>query len=279
LPDLNLLIGNRGGGKTTALALFANYTHQGWPTVPIVGNTPVFYRNLEEKQKKAYVEDLLEGKEVPVPHTILHRDSLRWLAVKTILKDSRYALFFPDEASLAEDLESRGSHSYSTVPRTWLIALSRKINIDNFLVTQMMSMVDKRVQWLGDFYTLCIGHYIPETVPPIPQYFEYKIHNENMQQINGFEIDGEEARQWLFPRFHTADIPISEARTKQIMDFFAITDEDKREFAKDMIRARDEYRELQRSEFILEQARKFVKRTEVKQEDMKDYKETMGYRG
>src|SRR2546427_819546 len=177
MAELNLFIGNKGGGKTTLACYLAQYAHQTCPNVPIVTNTPIFFANIPEGRKRKLSEDLEEGKEIDVPHAILRRSSLKWLAVKTILKDTRYALMFPDEASLAEDLESRGSHAYSTAPRTWLIALSRKINVDL-----------------------------------------------------------------------------------------------------DMLRARKEYAELQRADFILEQTRKFVKRTEVKQEDVQDYKRDMGIR-
>ena len=71
---------------------------------------------------------------------------------------------------------------------------------------------------------------------------------------------------------------MSDARIRQFIDFFEIEDDDKKEFALDMIKARKEYAELQRSEFILEETRKFVKRTEVKQDDFKDYKQDMGIR-
>jgi len=278
VAELNLFIGNKGGGKTTLACALANYTHQTCPNAAVVGNTPIFYKNVPEGRKKSLAQDIEDGKQVDIPHAILRRSTLKWLAVKTILKDTRYALMFPDEASLAEDLESRGSHAYSTAPRTWLIALSRKINVDMDMITQMMSMVDKRAQWLGDFYTLCIGHYFPETSPPVPQSFEYRVHDPNLKPINGFEIAGEDAMRWIFPRFITEDIPLSDARIRQFIEFFGIEDEDKREFALDMIQARKEYAELQRSEFILEQTRKFVKRTEVKQEDFKDYKQDMGVR-
>ena len=278
MAELNLFIGNKGGGKTTLACYLAQYAHQTSPNVPIVTNTPIFFANIPEGRKRKLSEDLEEGKEIDVPHAILRRSSLKWLAVKTILKDTRYALMFPDEASLAEDLASRGSHAYSTAPRTWLIALSRKINVELDMLTQMMSMIDKRAQWLGDFYWLCIGNYIPETAPPMPESFSYQIFDRDLKKINAFDISGEDATRWLFPRFITEDVPLSDARIRQFIDFFEIEDEDKKEFALDMIRARKEYAELQRSDFILEETRKFVKRTDVKQEDVQDYKRDMGIR-
>src|SRR5712692_460428 len=183
MAELRVLVGDKGGGKTTLACQMAQYTHAGWPTVPIVSNTPIFFQNVVEGKKRCLVKDMEDGKEVDVPHAILRRWSLRWLAIKTILKDTRYVLMFPDEASLAEDLESRGSHSYSAAPNTWLIALSRKLNSDINMLTQMMSMVDKRVQWLGDQFVLCIGHYVPETSPPIPESFEYRVFNNQLQRI------------------------------------------------------------------------------------------------
>lgn len=137
-----------------------------------------------------------------------------------------------DEAAIGEDLESRGSSSYASAPKTYLIALSRKINVDIKLITQLLSMIDKRANWLSDSYTLCVANIIEES--DIPFSFEYSIYDQNLRKVNAFDIWGEDARKWLFPRFNTEDVPLPETRIQQLVQYFDITDYDKSQFFADI---------------------------------------------
>lgn len=164
---------------------------------------------------------------------ILKREALKWLAVKTILKDQRYAYIMLDEASIAEKLESRGSSSYSTTPRTSLLALSRKVNSDLDLISQMMSQIDKRAQWLGDVPMLCIGHYYPAST--IPEYFEYQVWDSGLDTVvTAYEMDGDFARKWVFPRYNTNDVPIPDDTIQQWVGFFGLTKRDYKQFEAEM---------------------------------------------
>ena len=67
MAELNLFIGNKGGGKTTLACYLAQYAHQTCPNVPIVTNTPIFFANIPEGRKRKLSEDLEEGKEIISP--------------------------------------------------------------------------------------------------------------------------------------------------------------------------------------------------------------------
>jgi hypothetical protein len=205
----------------------------------------MFFENLNEFQKKAYQR----GEEINKPAAILRRESLRWLAVKVILQDKRYALLGTDEAAISEDLESRGSSSFQSAPKTYLIALSRKVTTDIKMVSQMMSMIDKRAQWLADVPILCTGHYYEGT--NVPEYFDYQVYDASLTKvIHNFEIDGNDARRWLFPRFITEDIPMSEEKLKLFADYFNIGEADKKQFLYDMMLKRIKVKESFREESV-----------------------------
>ena len=209
---------------------------------------------MNEHQKLAY----LRGEEINKPMAILRRESLRWLAVKVILQDKRYAFLGTDEAAISEDLESRGSSSFQSAPKTYLIALSRKVTTDIKMVSQMMSMIDKRAQWLADVPILCSGHYYEGT--NIPEYFDYQVYDASLTKvIHNFEIDGNDARRFLFPRFVTEDIPMSEEKLKLFADYFNIGDADKKQFEYDMALKRIKVKESFKSESV-EWRSKFYKK-------------------
>ena len=163
---------------------------------------------------------------------ILRREGLKWLATKTVLKDRRYAYLITDETAIAEDLES-GLVSSSNAPKTYLIALSRKVTTDIDMITQMLSMVDKRAQWLADVPMLCLAHNFPESNKV--DYFEYQIWDQGLNRvINSWDVDGDFASRWLFPRFETGDVPLSDDKLRLFEAFFNITEADKKQFQYDM---------------------------------------------
>src|ERR1700678_1610876 len=136
MPTFKLYIGDRGSGKTTRAAEEVSMLNYHYPKFPVVSNIPI-----------------------DLPNVVYVNDILKWLAVKTLFANSkdietkklgqRYCKVIMDEASL-QGLESRGSASKASVPNTYLIALSRKVNIEFDLISQLMSMIDKRGQWLTD---------------------------------------------------------------------------------------------------------------------------------
>jgi hypothetical protein len=224
MPYFMNLIGDRGGGKTTFAVHDQCQVHQEFPWAPCVTNIETRF---DDGTKAIYKNDIL-----------------KWLAVKTILASNRdpdkqkagrlYANVNLDEAAI-QGLESRGSASRGSVPNTYLLALSRKIRIDIKLLTQLMSMIDKRGQWISDYDILCEAsaakYYIDGVEYPVQ--FNYRIY-KNLKLINLKHINGEFAREWLYPKFDTDDVPLTQSMLEDFIDFYEIKPDDYTDYRRDM---------------------------------------------
>ena len=67
------------------------------------------------------------------------------------------------------------------------------------------SMIEKRGQWLSDFYWLCEPSYVPGT--KLLDHFRYRIYDEGYRKTSEFHLSREDARASLFGNFDTWDIP------------------------------------------------------------------------
>ena len=174
------LLGNRGGGKSTVATAMAEWCYEESPDIPVISNWRI--RNLPEFSC--------------VPNI------LKFLAVKLIEKDLTPMEIFIDESAIA-GFESRGSGMYSL--DSYLITLSRKLNINIILISQLLSMIEKRAQWLSDTYILCQAEYIPEVPQPVE--FRYSVYDENLEKNMEFGIEGLDAIDYIYPLFDTNEIP------------------------------------------------------------------------
>ena len=171
-------------------------------------------------------------------------DILKWIAIKTILASSKdpdkakagrlYANVNLDEAAI-QGLESRGSASRASVPNTYLLALSRKVNIDLKLLTQLMSMIDKRGQWISDYDMLCEASKAQYFVNGVayPVQFNYTIYR-NLRPISHKHIDGEFMRAWIYPKYDTNDVPLTENMIEDFISFYEIKPNDYTEYRREM---------------------------------------------
>lgn len=209
---LTTLIGERGGGKTTYASWLANYTHQYYPSVPVITNTPIRY---DDGTRAIYQEDVL-----------------KFLALK-IIKEKDIPLYkktfmeiIIDEAAQA-GLESRGSGLKATDSR--LITLSRKAFVDITLISQMMSMIEKRAQWNSDFYELCEAHYV--TIESMerryPDYFSYEDYNQDLKYQKTFYLSGDDAKAFLFDKFDTEHVPFMSQLESEFKQYYWQGDMDK----------------------------------------------------
>lgn len=294
MAELQLLIGDKGAGKTTRTAYRAQFIHANYPHLPVVSNTPIWWENVTEEDKivlKEYHEreyewpKRLNGREF-AGGAHLRRESFKWLAIKTILKDRRYAYMVTDEAALAEDLESRGSHAYETAPKTYLVALSRKTNIDLDVISQMISMTDKRVQWLADVPVLCTGHYYADVYPKRVDFFEYQLYGTDLKTpLAAYDLGGSEAYRWIFPRFDTNDVPLNEDRIRQWVLHFDLSSKDSKGRAtgeldpllrKDFEADMTAWADLAKPGRVSEIAERWAKDVDVTSEDTRNYNRDMG---
>ncbi len=214
-----MLIGPRGGGKTTAGSWFIQDSNESFPDVRRVANVPI--------ENAVYIPDIL-----------------KFLATKLIVEGGEKAyeikedgtvhilprvsvpakmLVLIDEAAIS-GFESRGSGLYSL--NSYLLALSRKLNVDIILVSQLMSMVEKRGQWLADFYWLCESVRFPDSERV--EFFHYQIYDESFHKTNNYNLFWYNFEPALFrpPTFDTNDIPNFDELTKAFITQFQISDDD-----------------------------------------------------
>lgn len=223
---LVILVGPRGGGKTTAAVWWVQDRKENTPEVPIVSNVPI--------TGAIYVPDILkflatklsiEG-EGGKNYRTLEDNTVEVLPRKEIPAEM---LIIIDEAAIS-GFESRGSGVGSPL-HTYLLALSRKLNVDIVLISQLLSMSDKRAQWLADFYWLCEAKNVPGT--RTLDHFRYRVYDEKYDKTNEFHVSRQDAMDYLFGRFDTYDVPNYEALADAYTIQYQITDEDI-EFYKDI---------------------------------------------
>lgn len=86
------------------------------------------------------------------------------------------------------------------------------------------SMTDKRAQWLADFYWLCEVRNITGTREV--EHFRYRVYNEQYRKTQEFHLSGDDAREVLFGKFDTFDIPNSDALIEAYTIQYQISEED-----------------------------------------------------
>lgn len=199
---LTTLIGNKGGGKNTLSTLCVQISREEAPKIPCFSNTHI---------TGAYF----------VP------DILKFLATKYVQNDFSPLEVDIDEAALA-GLESRGSFKKERALDSYLFTLARKVNANIRLLSQLLSMIEKRTQWISDYYVLCEAVYGQD--PDLPDKFQYKVFDTNLVPVNRMEVYGWEAAQYLFPRFRTQEIPFQEQFAHDLIGYYGITEEDRGAF-------------------------------------------------
>jgi len=211
-----MLIGPRGGGKTTAATWFVQDRKETDPDIPRISNVPI--------EDAIYVPDVLKFLAIKL---IVEGETIQFsynedgtVHLLPVQKHRVEMLVIIDEAAIS-GLESRGSGIYPI--QTYLLALSRKLHVDIILISQLMSMIDKRGQWLADFFWLC--KCIRNSAEKI-LYFEYKIYNEDYKRTRRYILSGQDAEANLFGKFDSDDIPNFTILKNAMQREFRITDED-----------------------------------------------------
>jgi hypothetical protein len=216
---LTMLIGPRGGGKTTAGSWFIQDSNENFPEIPRISNVPI--------ENAVYVPNILkflatklvmEGGEKP--YEIRDDGTVHILPRENI---PAKMLIVIDEGAIS-GFESRGSGLYTL--NSYLLALSRKLNVDIILISQLMSMIEKRGQWLADFYWLCESEHFPNSNRV--QYFQYQIYNESFMRTKTYRMWYYDFEPRLFnpPTFDTNDIPNYEELAEGYRIQFNISDDD-----------------------------------------------------
>lgn len=195
---LTTLVGNKGGGKNTFMVAAVDEILNTNPKEVILSNTRI-------------------------TGAIFIPDILKWLAMKLMRQDETWVECFIDEAAIA-GLESRGSYKEARALDSYLFTLSRKVNANIFLSSQLLSMIEKRSQWISDFYILCESKYEPDY--PLPDRFEYTVYDNTLTEVNVMEIAGDDARDYLFRRFRTQEIPFQERLERDFISYYGISDKD-----------------------------------------------------
>jgi hypothetical protein len=216
---MTMFIGPRGGGKTTAGSWFVQDSKENFPTVRRITNVPI--------ENAVYVSDILkflatklivEGGEKA--YEVRQDGTVHIIPRKTI---PTKMMIIIDEAAIS-GFEARGSGMYSL--NSYLLALSRKLNVDIYLISQLMSMVEKRGQWLADFYWLCEA--IRDRTTQALEGFSYKIFDESFRPSNSYMMPMELVTPLLFepPTFDTNDIPNYEQLEEAFRKSYNISDSD-----------------------------------------------------
>jgi hypothetical protein len=216
---LVILVGPRGGGKTTSAVWWVKDRKESEPDTPVVANVPI--------TGAIYVPDILKflATKLAVEGEFGKNYDLQpdnTVIVKPRSSIPARMLIIIDEAAIS-GFEARGSGVGSPL-HTYLLALSRKLNVDIVLISQMMSMADKRAQWLADFYWLCEAKFVSGTWEL--DYFRYRVYDEQYRKTQEFNLWREDAKATLFDAFDTYDIPNYEALAEAFTIEYQITDED-----------------------------------------------------
>ena len=198
MGSIVILIGDLGGGKTTLGRYLSLVLKSLFPSAPQISNT------------------CMDG-------TWHVEDANKFIAIKLIKKDKRYALVIEDEAAQA-GLESRGSGTKGQALESRVVTLARKAHVDLILISQLLSMIDKRAQWLGNIYILCEAVWLEDNPTPFPDCFEYTVFDSKLREIGGFELDFVDCVQYIFPYMDTDDIPYGETLRRQWERWYHITD-------------------------------------------------------
>lgn len=204
LTEILELIGDLGGGKSTLAQFLSLVIKQEHPEAVQVTNV-----SMDTAHKVADVN--------------------KFIALKLIKKNKQYVFCTEDEASQA-GLEARGSGGKDSALETRAITLARKAHVDLVLITQLLSMIDKRAQWLGTLYILCEAKFLPDNPTVYPDYFEYTLFDSKLREIGSFELDFIDCVEHIFPHMDTDDIPVFEHLKELWEQWYEIKDSDYIEF-------------------------------------------------
>lgn len=206
-------IGPRGGGKTTKAVELVQLYKECEPEVRRVTNVPIENAYYVPNILKFLATKLIaEGAEKP--YAVNEDGTIRIVPRKTIPAKMQVTV---DETAIS-GLEARGSGTAFPL-NTYLLALSRKLNVDIELISQLMSMVDKRPQWLSDFYTLCEKF-------PADGYFQYRNYDSDFRKTSTQRIYFDDAEKHLFPKFDTTDIPNYDDLSLAFKAYYQISEDD-----------------------------------------------------
>ena len=204
MTSIITLIGDLGGGKTTWAALISRWIRQQYPNIPQVSN-------------------------VAIETAIKVDDTNKFLAMKLMKDNKDYALVITDEAAQA-GFESRGSGSKVAALESRVITLARKAHVDLILISQLMSMIDKRAQWLSNYYILCESKFQEDNHGHTPDYFEYTTYDNQLNEIGGFELETLDAARYIWPHMDTDDVPMKKALEKSWAWYYDINPESRNRF-------------------------------------------------
>jgi hypothetical protein len=205
-------VGPRGGGKTTKGVEEVQKYKEREPEVRRIANVPIENAYYVPNILKFLATKLIaEGGEKPYE---FNEDGTIHITRRKSIPPKMFVVV--DETAIS-GLEARGSGLYPL--NTYLLALSRKINVDCELITQMMSMVDKRGPWLADFFCYCQAF-------RRQQYFHYQYYDTEYHKTQSYKIRFDFAQKYLFPKFDTTDIPNYDELAMAFRAQFNITDDD-----------------------------------------------------
>ena len=205
------LVGDLGGGKTTLAAFFVLVVKFLIPDAPVFSN-------------------------VTVGGAITIGDLHKFLAIKLINKDRRYAFMLDDEAAQS-GLESRGSGTKAAAIESRIITHARKANVDLVLISQLKSMLDKRAQWVENVSILCEAVFEEGNLSPAPDYFHYTVYGSDLEVIQEFDLDTEDMAKYVWPQMDTYDIPDFERFKQTFISYYDIAPGDEADFQKKMVLA------------------------------------------
>ena len=160
MTNVITLVGDLGAGKTTLAAVFGMIV-------------------------KASVPDAATLANITAPSCVKVDDMHKFIAIKLIKKDKRYAFCLDDETAQS-GLESRGSGSKAAAVESRIITHARKAHIDLILVSQLKSMIDKRAQWVEGMSILCEAVFEYGNLTSTPNYFHYTVYNKELEVITEF---------------------------------------------------------------------------------------------
>lgn len=214
MTQIITLVGDLGGGKTTLAAVLAMIV-------------------------KANVPDAATMANITAPSCTKVDDIHKFIAIKLIRKDKRYAFCLDDEAAQS-GLESRGSGSKAAAVESRIVTHARKAHIDLILISQLKSMLEKRAQWVEDFSILCEAVFEDGNLTSMPNYFHYTLYDKELTPFNEFEIDALDMLKYVWPYMDTDDIPFFEAFKQQFISYYDIGEKDISDWGKAIDRAMGE---------------------------------------
>ena len=200
MTQIVTLVGDLGAGKTTLGAVLGMIVKYNVPGSAAVSN-------------------------VAVPDCQNVEDIHKFVAIKLIKRDKRYAFCLDDEAAQA-GLESRGSYTKASAIESRIITHARKAHVDLVLISQLKSMLDKRAQWVEDFSILCEAVFEAGNMTSIPDYFHYTCYDKYLEAFNEFDLETEDMLRYVWSRMDTDDIPFFEAFKREFISYYDISPDD-----------------------------------------------------